>query len=817
MQSGRRLFTGIWRDFGYSLGTLLRNPGFTTVAVATLALGIGANTAIFSVVEAVLLRQLPYPDSHALVRVAEKGVEQIEGVTTSFGTWTEWKQRSRSFEGIAVYRQWQPALTGAGEPELISGLRVTSGFLSLLRVTPALGRDFLPAEDHPDSWRVVLLSDAFWKRRFGGDPGLVGRSITLNERPYTVVGILPAGLKSFFYRGDNPDFEVWAPLGYDASQSVACRSCRHLRALGRLKADVTAREAAAELTAIEHTLASEFPTEYAPRDEVDVRPLLTNVAGGTEPALYTLLVAVGLILLIACANVANLLLARSTTRRKEFALRAALGASRTRLARQMIVESLTLSSLGGIVGVFLATWSLYLLRLLAPGGIGRLDEVHLNTTVLGFTLGATIATGILFGLAPALQACRLDPHEALKQGARDGLSQSRPVARRSLAVLEVALAFSLLLGAGLLLKSFYRVAQVDPGFEPEGVFTAQIALSGSTYREESQVAEFFERVLERLRNSPGIESAGVVTPLPLSDNFDRAGFHIRERQIPSAQAPSVDRFIVSPDYLPTMRIPVLRGRGFTAQDRGDSSRVALVSKTLADLQWPGEDPLGKQIQLGGRDEDGPWDTVVGVVGDVRQQGLDSPPTMQAYLPHAQVPYAMLQIVVRSGLDRSALEGEIREAVWSLDKNQPVFDMETMPERLSHSLSDRRFTMLLLSAFGALALILAVIGVYGVLSYSVSLRTRDMGIRIALGANRRNVLGMVLGEGGVLALVGIALGAAMSLPLVSLMSKLLFGVSPHDPLTALVGGMALASASLLACYLPARRAAAIDPMEALRSE
>ncbi|MBI3666858.1 MAG: ABC transporter permease, partial [Acidobacteria bacterium] len=619
------------QDLRYGIRMLAKSPGFTAVAVLTLALGIGANTAIFSVVKAVLLNALPYRQPERLVTLAEADKDTLNPTNTSYGTFVEWRARSRSFEKMALFRGWSATLAGVGEPEQLRGMRVSSGFFDVLGVKPLEGREFLPEEDRPDRRYVVMLSHGFWQRRFGGDPGVVGKRITLDEVPFTIVGVLPAEFRPLLFSAWSQPPDLWAVLGYDASLPYACRTCQHLQAVARLKAGVTIGQATAEMKAVDQSLVREYPTDYPADAYVIITPVRDRVVGNVDKALWILLGAVGFLLLIACANVANLLLARATARRKEVALRAALGAGRMRIARQLLTESLLVALLGGAGGVLAAMWSTSALTTLGPKQIPRLDEITVDASVLLFALGASVLTGVLFGLAPAFQASRVDLNKALKDAGRGSDGASRHDLRGLLVVGEMALAFVLVVGAGLLVKSFARLLQVDPGFDPKRVLTLNISLAGSKYRENpAAVARFYEQSLEGVRALAGVEAAGVTTALPISGGYDRAGFIVQDRLLPDPEVPSVDRYIVSPGYFRALRIPLKRGRLFTEQDRADSLPVALVGEALARQQWPGEDALGKRIQLGGRDEKKPWYTVVGIVGDVRQYSLDNPPTMQAY-------------------------------------------------------------------------------------------------------------------------------------------------------------------------------------------
>ncbi len=806
------------KDIRLAFRALRKNTGFTVVAVLTLALGIGANTAIFSVLKAVVLNDLPYRQPERLVMIAEAQKRTLNPTTSSYATFMDWKTRSHSFEKMALYRNWGALLVGQGEPEQLRGMRVSREFFDLLGVQPYIGRQLLAEEDQPERWHTVLLSYGFWKRRFGGDTGIVGRTITLDDDAFVVAGVLPASFSPIFFQTYNRVPDVWAPLGYGPALNFACRTCQHLRTIARLNPGVTVEQARAEMAGITRGMVSEYPKDYPADAFARIVPVRDALVGKIDIALRILLGAVGLVLLIACANVANLMLARATGRQREMAVRAALGASRGRLIRQLLTESVLLALAGGLGGILLATWGTALLVAKAPPAIPRLNEVQVDGWVLLFTLAASVLTGMIFGSAPALAASRVDLTGALKEGSKGSEGRSRGGLRDLLVVGELALAFVLAVGAGLLVKSFVRLVSVDPGFEPRQLVTLNIALGGSRYKEDPAVVQFHRQAMERIRALPDVEAAGLVSTLPMSANFDRAGFYIQDRPVTSdADAPSVDRYQVTPDYLHAMKIPLLRGRAFTDQDGPQAPAVALVSESLARKQWPNEDPVGKHIQLGEHNEKLPWSTIVGIVGDVHQYGLDTALTEQAYQPAAQQPFSFLTVVVRSATEPAALEREIRTAIGAIDKNAPVYGVASMDELFAVSLAERRFTMTLLGVFGLLAIVLAAVGIYGVISYSVSLRAREVGIRMALGAARADVLRLVLRQGLVLVGAGLGAGVAASFALTRYMESLLFQVKPADVLTTSVVVVLLSAVALLASYVPARRATKVDPMVALRYE
>jgi predicted permease len=801
------------QDVRYGWRMLAKSPGFTAIAVLTLALGIGANTAIFSVVNAVLLRPLQFSEPGRLMTVWQKDKDGPYS-NVGYATFLDWQSQNHSFEHMAVSSSWLPVL-GGQQAERLQGRRVTREFFSVLREHPLYGRDFLPEEDRKGANQVVILSYGLWQRKFGGDPGIVGRQIPVNGLPYTVVGILPANFERVFF-SDNQVAQIWAPLGYDLSLPWACRTCQHLQAIGRLKPGVTEPQALAEMDAISRNLMRDHPTEYSVAGVVLI-PLQEQVVGKTGVALYTLLGAVLLVLLIACANVASLLLSRATRRGREMAVRSALGASRIRLIRQLLTEGILLCLMGGALGLVLGVWGLRLLPLLGSANIPRIDAVSLDLRVLAFTLGLAMLSGVLFGLAPAWQSARPDLNEALKEGGRVSTGGPRQRLRSAFVVSTVALALVLLLAAGLLLRSLGRLLNVDAGFASQNLLTANIDVAGPKYQEDPPVLEFYRQVLERVRAVPGAQDVAVVSQLPLGGNLDEYGIHV-EGKISSnpEDDPSGDRYTISPDYLRAMGIPLLRGRAFTEQDRKDSPAVVLVNDTLARRMWPNEDPIGKRLKIGGLD--GPWRVVVGVTGDVLQAGLDSPHSFQFYLPETQwfVDGSMVLVVRTSGVPEGVATA-LRQAVASVDGNAALSKIADMEQVVSASVGQRRFTLLLLSLFAAVALLLAAVGIYGVVSYFVSMRSQEIGIRMALGARPQDVLKLVLRHGLTLVLSGTVLGLLAGTVSARALMSLLFEVRPADPLTLIAVSLLLIVTAALASYIPARRATKVDPMVALRYE
>jgi putative ABC transport system permease protein len=814
---GLRPFDELRGDLRYAFRVLRKSPSFALTAGATLALGIGANTAIFSAVKAVLLNQLPYRDPDRLVKLGEADAGEKRAETIGYTTAYDWRRLSHSFESMSLYRDAAGTIVERGEPELVSGLRVNYGFFDTLGIRMQIGRGFLPEEDRPDRRYEVVLAHALWMRRFGGDPNIVGRVIRLSDSSFTVVGVLPAGFRPLEIPGAPATPEIFEPLGYALTDPWACRDCQHLQLIARLKPGVPAAQAHAELNTIMADLVRHYPASYPPQAKVAFEPLRDHIVGSVSTALWVLMGAVGFVLLIACVNVANLMLARATGRAKEMALRAALGAARWRLIRQLITESLLLAVAGGTAGVLLGWWCTSRLASLAPKEVPRLNEIHLDAPVLWFGLAASLFTGILFGLMPALRTAGADPNDALKDLGKATGSRFRRSLRDLLVMGELALAFVLAVGAGLLGKSFLRLMNVDPGFDPHNVLTLKTYVYGARYRKPEAELSYYQQVFDRLRATSGIESVAMTSLLPMAD-FDRYSLHVRDRRLAHvSEAPSADNYSVTPDYFRVMRIPLKRGRIFTTQDIATAPRVAVISETCAREQFPNQDPIGEQIQLGGRDDSKPWMTIVGIVGDVRQYGLDTAPNIAAYIPQAQNLSFPFSLVARTGSDPRGLERAVRAAFLAVDPTQPVFKLQSMESYLASSLAQRRFTLALLALFGGLAMALAAVGIYGVVSCAVTSRTREMGIRMALGAERRDVLAMVLRQAAVLAAAGLVAGLAASFALTRFLSSLLFEVRTTDLATLAMIAALLAAVALAASYLPARRAASVDPTVALRYE
>jgi putative ABC transport system permease protein len=810
----------VWQDVRYGMRMLGKNPGFTFAAIVMLALGIGANTALFSAVRTVLLNSLPYRDPGQLVTLTASESTSIDPQNVSYLKTQDWKERSHAFESIALYRSFRTVLTGQKKPEMLRGGRVSANFFETLGISPIRGRGFLAEEDRPDRWHEVLLSYGYWKEAFGGRDDAVGSTIYLNQIPFQVVGVLPENFKPLIFSYFSKPPQVWAPLGYDAAMANACRTCQHLRSVARLAPGVSLESARAEMKRISAKLAVEFPNDYAKDEIVLIRPLQDRIVGKVRSTLWLLLGATGFVLLIACANFANLMLSRATARQRELAVRAALGASPLQLARQLLTELMLLTLAGGVCGVLLANWGVRALAGWGPADIPRLTEARVDIPVLIFSLGASILTGLLAGVIPALQASRTDEREALQSGGRGTVGTSRGRLRSLLVVGELGLAFVLAIGTGLLVRSLGQIMGVQPGFQTRDLHSMNFSLIGSKYDKDPQVASAEQELLARFRKLAGVAEAAFVSTLPLGGGYDQRAIFAQDHPVTlDTEAAGVDSYYVSDGYFETMKIPLLRGRYFTAADitAGSDSQVAVVSERTAKLMWPGGDAIGKRIKLGGREEKKPWSTVVGIVGDIRQYGLDSAATADAYLPYTQNLDSSQVLVLRSSLPTQTLTHAVEEQLAALDKDAPVFGAESMDDMISDSLVQRRFVAGLVGGFGVLALVLAAIGIYSVIAYGVARRTSEFGIRLALGALPRNVLGMVLFGGLRLTLTGLGVGLVLALIVTRLMSSLLYEVSPQDPLTIFGVALLLSVVALGASWLPARRATRVDPMVALRYE
>ncbi|MGO9271707.1 MAG: ABC transporter permease [Terriglobia bacterium] len=807
----------VLEDLRYSLRQFRRSPGFAIVAGIALALGIGANTAIFSVVNGVLLRPLPYPEPGRLMMVYETNREFSRG-SVAYPNFLDWQRENHSFTDIAAFRSNDFNFTGSGQPEHLSGEYVSASFLSVLGVNPLLGRSFLPQEDQQDAAGVLILGYGLWKRRFGTDRNMLGRSMTLNARNYTVIGILPS---DFRFR---EQADLYVPLG--PWQSIELRDRQNhpgLNVVGRLKPGVTKAAAQAEMTSIGRQLAEEYPKSNASHG-VNVVQMEDDLVGHIRPTLFLLLGAVGFVLIIACANVANLLLARSTARQREFAIRTVLGAARLRIIRQLLTESVLLALGGGVLGLLLAFWGTRLVLAAVPDTLPRSQDIGLDPYALLFTLAVSILTGVFFGLAPAFQSSNVNPQEALKEGAR-GSGGGRHRAEGAFVALEVGLSVILLAGAGLMIQSIWRLWKVNPGFNTQHVLTAQVALSPSVMASPSSIRIAYQQMLERIDSIPGAQSASITNLIPLSDNDNDIGVWLgRGAQPPPDQMSWTLFYITTPDYLHAMGIPLLEGRFFTDHDTTASTPVVAIDDVMAKHIFPGQDPVGKQINLM---VIGPVQ-IVGVVGHVKHWGLDADDTAkirnEMYFPFLQVPDKFMpeivvgaNLILRTAPDPLSVLSALRAQVAGPTNDQPVYSVRTMEQIISASLAERRFTMLLLIIFASTALLLASVGIYGVMSYAVTRRTHELGLRMALGATRKDVLRLSVREGMALAVAGMVVGLAAALALTRLMASLLYDVRPADPWTLGAVSLALGGVAFFASYVPARRATKVDPMIALRYE
>jgi putative ABC transport system permease protein len=805
--------TDFLRDLRYAARLLTQAPGFTTVALVTLALGIGANAAIFSVVNSVLLAPLPYADPARLVTIGERQPDGSAG-NVGYSTFLDWRDRSRSFEQMAIIRSWQPTLLVNGEPERIPAMRVSWNFFRTLGVAPAIGRDFRADEDNPDRWRVLVISDRLWRRRFGADPSVIGRVVMMNDRDYTIVGVMPPRFEPLISEHFYQAADMWAALGYERSLNYACRTCQHLKAIGRLNPGVAREAARAEVDAIQTELRRQFPAEYT-QETVTLVPLNEELTGNLRPALMVLMGAVAFVLLIACANVANLLLARMSRREHDLALRTALGASRGRLVRQLLAENVLLAAAGGVGGVLLAAVTVPLLTSVAPASVARLTGAQVDGRVVTFSALVSLATAVIFGLLPALRASRIDLRESIHGDGRKTAHAPTSVARRLLVAADVALAMVILAGAGLMIRSVDRLIGVDPGFDPDHVLTMQISMVGQAYAKNEVVAAKTDEMVAKLRELPGVTAVAAAGQIPLGGNGDRWGFHVQGRPS-SPDDPSVERYSVTPDYFAVMRIPLRRGRLFTDADRASSESVMLVGEQTARTVWPGIDPIGQHVRIGGA-TDGPWRTVVGIVGDVRHRELAAPPTMQMYAPQAQLTDSFLTFVMRSNGDPSILANEARRAIWSVASDVPVYQVAPLADLVAKSVGPRRFIMLLLGCFGAVALLLTAVGLYGVISYTVNERTREIGVRAALGASHTDIVRLVVGGGIRVVVAGLIAGVVIAAVSTRYLEDSLYGTSATDPATFAVVAVVLLLVTLAAQGIPVLRALRVDPAVALRQE
>ncbi|HKQ77834.1 MAG TPA: ABC transporter permease [Blastocatellia bacterium] len=803
----KRLEEEMFQDMRYGVRMLLKHKGVTAVAALTLMLGIGANTAIFSVVNAVLLRPLPFPEPERIVWLRESHPPtNLPQFSVAFGNFLDWRSQNQVFAQMAAYREDGFNLQAGDEPKRVNGARVTVDLFATLGIQPAMGRAFFPAEDAPGGERVVVLSYALWRKSFGGDPQLVGRQLKVDGQSHTVVGIMPPG---FSFPGD--DTELWLPYALDPKIG---RQSHFLRVLGRLKPGATLQQARAEFEAIALRLEQAYPdTNKGWR--VFMLPLGEAISGRMQEPLYMLLGAVLFVLLIACANVANLLLSRNAARERELAVRVALGAGRGRIVRQLLTESLLLALLGAAGGLSLAALGVKALTTLGPRDIPRLNEATIDLPVLGFTLAVALLTSLIFGMAPAWQRSRININTALKDGARMAGSGARRL-RQSLVIVEIAFALLLLIGAGLMLKSFVRLQQVAPGFDARNGLTMEINLAQAKYARREQRAAFLQQVIERLKALPGVEFAGATHRLPLKGNSGM-GFQIEGRPAPPpGQSVSVNWRSVTPDYFRAMGAPLIAGRTFTEEEAWEKMSAVIINQATQRRYWPDENPLGKRIRQGGA-PDSPWVTIVGVAADVRESGLNAETEAGMYLPYVLAPAPAMTLVLRTGTEPLSLAAAAGAAIRQVDSEQAVSNISTLEQLLNETVAQPRFNTALLALFALLALLLAAVGIYGVMSYAVAQRTQEIGLRMAMGAGPRDVLKLVIGQGMKLVAVGLALGLLAALGVTRWLKALLFDVEATDPLTYAVIAATLAAVALLACYLPARRAMTVDPLVALRRE
>jgi predicted permease len=801
-----------WRDVRLGLRSLIHSPVFSVVTVLSLALGIGANTAIFSVVNGLLLKPLPYPESERVVDVWHTPPQQsfpgLDKFSVSPANYIDWKAQSTVFEQIAIYTYTGFSLSAGADPLPLIGAAVSRDFFSVLRTNAMQGRIFTPDEEVPGKDNVVVISHALWQRAFGANPNVVGQSVVMNSRSFTVIGVMPAGFEL------PRQADLWVPLAWDEKERQV-RSIHDYLVIARLKQNVSLKQAQAEMSTISSRLEQQYPEEDRGWGAV-VIPLREDLVGDIRVALLVLFCAVGFVLLIACANVANLMLARAANRQKEIAVRIALGAGRARLVRQLLTESVLLAVSGGVLGLVLAVWGSKLLVQL--GSLPNSDDIGIDTWTLGFTLLVSLAAGIIIGIVPAFQFTRANLSDTLKQGAgRTGGTPMKQHTRKALVISEVALSLVLLIGAGLMIRSFWKLQSVDPGFDTSNALTMSVALSPIRYSEANQQLAFLDRAIEQIGAVPGVVSVGATTTVPLAGSGSTQPFSIDGRPTGTvAEQPMAQTRYITPDYFRAIGIPLRQGRFFSDQDRDKSVPVVIISEAMARRFWPGENPIGKRLTPSFHVEQGARE-IVGVVGDVKATGLDVDSSAMMYLPYKQSPRPYMSFVVRTASNPESLVQPVSKAIYAIDKEQALTDVQTMDQVLTSSLSGRRFNMTLLLTFAGVALVLAAVGVYGVMNYTVTLRKRELGIRMALGAGRLDVLRLVLGQALVLTLIGVGAGLVSAYALTRLMSSLLYGVTATDYLTFVSVSGVLIAVGLAASYLPALRATKVNPTIALRTE
>ncbi|MGB8581790.1 MAG: ABC transporter permease [Candidatus Sulfotelmatobacter sp.] len=810
---------GLLQDFRYALRQLRKSPGFAVVAVTTLALGIGANSAMFSVIDAVLLRPLPFHEPSRLVAVRTTEPGRLDDIGVSYPAFLDWRSRNHVFDGLFAFRTDDFTLTGRAEPAHLTGAVVSANMFSVLGVAPAIGRGFVPSEDSPSGTSLpIILSHGLWQNRFGSHPAVVGQNVTLDGNPFTVAGVMPPG---FEFPVQRTPVEFWTTIALDAqgpTPMTSQRGAAYLDVVARLKPQVALATAQTEMSEIQGAVNRQYP-EHRPKG-ISIVSESDAVVCDMRRGLFILFGAVGLVLLIACANLANLLLARATARNREISVRTALGATRWMIVRQLLTESLLLAIAGAAAGLSFAAWGVRILTAMAPGDLPRITESGLNLQVLVFTALVAIVTSILFGLVPALQATKPELAASLQEGGRSGTETARRSRLRSALVTgEMALAIVLLVAAGLLLRSLLGLGRVDPGLASNHVITYGLDLPGR-YGQPERV-EFYRRLLAQVRATPGVRSASAAFPLPLSAGDVKTSFDVEGRLVKRSERPVTTLHIIDSDYFRTLGIPLLRGRAFNLQDdSAGATPVVIISQTFAKQVFPGEDPIGRRIRpdiSSGGKNDAPMRVVVGVAGDVKGEGLGSPAIAESYVPYAQLPFAPMSVVVRTDIAPANIVPTLAREVQSLDSALPLLHVKTLDEYVSDSIVGTRFEAVLLGIFGVLAFLLTAVGLYGVISYTVAQRTREIGIRLALGADRGAILGMVVKSGTLLAGAGTLIGLAAAFLLTRLIASLLYGVGPDDPLTFLCVPIALIAVTMLASYVPARRAAKVDPMVALRYE
>jgi len=803
----------LWQDIRYGFRMLWKSPAFTVVAILTLALGIGANTAIFSAINGMLLRPLPYDDGEKIVFISEWS-QQVPNMSFSVENFKDLRDRNSVFEAIMAYRGQTYVMTGSDRPERLNGREVTVGMFDTLRIKPILGRAFTPEEDKVGAERVVLLGEGFWTRRFARDPNVLGQKLILNGEPFTVIGVLPGKVHTSMRLTDvftsmmRREDELGGPNNRGNHPGIYVYA--------RLKPGVTEEQARADVVRVAKLLADTYPNSNA-RQSMILRSLHDALVEDMRPRLLFLLGAVVLVLLIACANVANLLLGRAAARQREIAVRTALGAGRLRLVRQLLTESVLLSTIGGLLGILLAYWGVRALVAGLPPNTSLAENISIDGSVLGFTAFIALVTGLVFGLVPAWQASRADVHETLKEGGRGGSAGvTHHRMRSTLVVVETAMALILLVGTGLMLKSFWQVLQADAGFNPEGVLTANISGPDTKYKDPAQRRAFIEQIVSNVQAIPGVQYAA--SALPLLGGWS-SGFSVEGKpEPPAGQMPSADVTRISPDYFRVMGIRLLRGRFFTDLDQPNSQPVCMIDATFAQAQWPGEDPIGRKVKFGPVSDNNPWMEVVGVVNHVKHYGVDQDSRVEIYLPYRQTPIPSFTLVVRASGDPSSLTSAVRQAVQNVDPDVPIYQARTLESIVSDRVAERRLAAILIGVFGGLALLLAAVGIYGVMSYAVTQRTHELGIRMALGAQRGDIFKLVIGNGMLLAAVGLVFGFVVAFfGLSRIVTTVLFRVTPTDPLIYLAASIVLFVVALLACWIPARRATKVDPVIALRYE